>query len=276
MSLARTQPTALLPSWRAHDVLPAVRASLDDVCGCFPTGRHYPGIADLIARTVVDVAGLSEEFAPSVGWAAKKLAVIDFETTGLDPANDRVIEIGVACFENGALSALQNWLVNPGIPVPEQARAVHNIGDEELKDAPPFGAVLKELGALVAGHLPVAYNALFDRGFLHAELTRAEHVRGGGGRIAPAFHADVSWIDPLVWVRELHKDERGHRLGEVCARLGIALDNAHRAASDAEATGRVLLALAARMPATYGELIRLQTHYAARQDVDMAINYRRR
>jgi DNA polymerase-3 subunit epsilon len=79
-----------------------------------------------------------------------------------------------------------------------------------------------------------------------------------------------------VWARELYKDERGHRLGEVCARLGIALDNAHRAASDAEATGRVLLALAPRLPGTYSELIRLQTQYAARQDVDKAINYRRR
>ena len=84
------------------------------------------------------------------------------------------------------------------------------------------------------------------------------------------------WIDPLVWARELHKDEKGHRLGEVCARLGIRLDNAHRAASDAEATGRVLLALAPRLPTTYSELIRLQTQYGARQDVDMAMNFRRR
>jgi DNA polymerase III subunit epsilon len=92
----------------------------------------------------------------------------------------------------------------------------------------------------------------------------------------PAFEPDVEWVDPLVWVRELHKEERGHRLGEVCARLGIALDNAHRAASDAAAAGRVLLALAPRLPVTYGELIRLQTQYAARQDVDMAMNFRRR
>jgi len=252
-----------------------MRASLDDVCGCFPTGRHYPGIADLIALTVSAVEGLSAHLPPASKWVAQKLAVIDFETTGLSPQQDRVIEVGVACFENGQLSGLKNWLVNPGIPVPEEARAIHNIGDEELAGAPPFAEVIAEVRAMVEDHLPVAYNALFDRAFLHAELTRAG-VQLGDQDAPPAFQQDVSWVDPLVWVRELHKEEAKHRLAEVCGRLGIALDNAHRAASDAEATGRVLLALASRLPELYSELIRIQTQYAARQDVDMAINFRRR
>lgn len=252
-----------------------MRLSLDDVCGCFPTGRHYPGIADLIARTVMAVQGLARHLDASEAWADQRLAVIDFETTGLSPEQDRIIEVGVVCFERGELSALKNWLCNPGIPIPEEAKAVHNISDEDLQHAPAFADILPELQALTAGHLPIAYNALFDRRFLHAELARAGFV--GDEETSPAaFLPEVTWIDPLVWVRELHKDERGYRLGDVCARLGIALDNAHRAASDAEATGRVLLALAQRMPATYGELIRIQTQYAARQDVDIAINWRRR
>jgi DNA polymerase III subunit epsilon len=250
-----------------------VRASLDDVCGCFPTGRHYPGIADRIARAIDTVVGLSRRFAAASAWAEQRFVVIDFETTGLSPEQDRVIEVGIACFERGELTALQNWLVNPGIPVPEQAREIHNISDDELRDAPPIEAVLPELCALVDGHLPVAYHALFDRAFLHAELARARFV---SDLQPPAFENDVLWIDPLVWVRELHKEERGHRLGEVCGRLGIRLDNAHRAASDAEASGRVLLALAPRLPTTYGELIRLQSQYAARQDIDAAMNFRRR
>src|SRR6476469_3368422 len=101
-----------------------MRASLEDVCGCFPTGRHYPGIADLIAQTVIDIEGLAAQVAASEAWADQKLAIIDFETTGLSPEQDRVIEIGVVCFENGELSALKNWLCNPGIPIPEEARAV--------------------------------------------------------------------------------------------------------------------------------------------------------
>jgi DNA polymerase-3 subunit epsilon len=252
-----------------------MRASLDDVCGCFPTGRHYPGIADLIASSVGSVAGLSDHLDAAVAWAAERLAVIDFETTGLSTGEDRVIEIGVACFERGQLSARKNWLVNPGVPVPDEARAIHNISDEELADAPAFATVVEAVRELVDGHLPVAYNAAFDRAFLHAELDRAGRLRSGSS-VPPAFLTDVVWVDPLVWARELHKDERGHRLVDVCARLGIPLEDAHRAASDAEATGRVLLALAPRMPERYGELIRLQSQYAARQDINMAINYRRR
>lgn len=252
-----------------------MRGSLEDVCGCFPTGRHYPGIADLIARSVEVIEGLSDHLDVAAAWAEDRLAVIDFETTGLSPSEDRVLEVGVVCFERGQLTARKNWLVNPGIPVPAEARAIHNIGDEELAGAPPFAAIVEELRALVDGHLPVAYNAAFDRGFLHAELDRAGRLRNGPSS-PPAFRAEVSWIDPLVWARELHKQERGHRLADVCARLGIPLDDAHRAASDAEATGRVLLALAPHMPERYGELVRLQGQYAARQDVSMASGPRRR
>ncbi|MCA9600581.1 MAG: 3'-5' exonuclease, partial [Myxococcales bacterium] len=74
------------------------------------------------------------------------------------------------------------------------------------------------------------------------------------------------WIDPLVWVRELQKYEKGKKLTDVCARMGIPLEQAHRASGDAEATGKVLLALAKDLPATYGELIRIQTQYAAKQE----------
>jgi DNA polymerase-3 subunit epsilon len=251
-----------------------MRASLDDVCGCFPTGRHYPGIADRIAL-VAEVEGLSPHLDATARWAEQKLAVIDFETTGLDPKVDRVIEIGIVCFENGELTAHKNWLVNPGIPVPAQATAVHNITDEQLKDAPPFEKVVAEVRAVLKGHLPVAYNHAFDRAFLHAELDRTG-VSRSKAKDLPAFISDLVWVDPLVWARELYKDERGHKLTDMAARLGVALDEAHRAASDAEATGRVLLALASRMPGSYGELIRVQSQYGARQDVDFAMSFRKR
>ena len=78
------------------------------------------------------------------------------------------------------------------------------------------------------------------------------------------------WIDPLVWVRELYP-EQSAKLGEICKHLGIELEDAHRASHDAEATGKVLLSMSDRMPGTYGELIRVQTRYAAQQDVDMAM-----
>lgn len=253
-----------------------MRASLDDVCGCFPTGRHYPGIADRIAL-VAEVIGLSPHLEAAARWAEQKLAVIDFETTGLDPQNDRVIEIGIVCFEGGQLTAHKNWLLNPGIAIPEQATAVHSITDEQVKDAPPFSKVIAEVRAVLRDHMPVAYNHSFDRAFLHAELDRAGISRAlDKAEDFPAFLDDVVWVDPLVWAREIYKDEKGHKLTDMAARLGVALDQAHRAAADAEATGRVLLALASRMPGTYGELIRVQSQYGARQDVDFAMSFRKR
>jgi len=221
-----------------------------------------------MSRVSMPVEGLAAGFEPDAAWAAGPFAVIDFETTGLSSENDRVVEVGVACFRDGKLSALEDWVVNPGVPISDEARAVHNISDEEIEAALPFSAMVPKLASLLEGHIPVAYNASFDRGFLLAELARA----GVAGRFSsvPAFNPKVVWIDPLVWSRELFRDEKSHRLGDVCARLGIANERAHRAASDSEASGHVLLAFAERMPPKYGDLVRLQEQSAARQDVDFS------
>lgn len=248
-----------------------------DVCGCFPTGRHYPGIAERLARAVTVVEGLSPIYESAEQWRTARIAMLDFETTGLDSSVDRVIEIGVATFEDGRISGLKNWLVNPGVPVSDEILKLTKIDMAELNQAPPFEAVVDEFRDMLIGHLPAAYNANFDAGFLRAELQRLPQVpTGPDGGVPPAFDPTVTWIDPLVWVRELQKEERSKKLGDVCHRLGIPLDDAHRAASDAEAAGKVLLALADRLPATYGELVRVQTNYAARQEVDHAAKFRRR
>ena len=63
-----------------------------DHCGCFPTGRHYPGIAHLIQ---VRVVGLAEEIDPDANWIDQRIAFVDTETTGVDPKVDRVIEVGI-------------------------------------------------------------------------------------------------------------------------------------------------------------------------------------
>lgn len=249
--------------------LPRVRGRTD-VCGCFPTGRHYPGIADLIADAIQNVEGLCQEFEPGSTWEDIPFIVIDFETTGRDPESDRVIEIGLVAFEKGRVAQKESWLVNPGIPVPEEARAVHGITDEELEGASDFAQAMPQLLEMLQGRLPVAYNAGFDRGFLHAELERAAPTGMTPGDLPPAARDDVTWIDPLVWAREILKDLQSRKLGDVAKHLSIPLERAHRAAGDAEATGRIMLALAPQLPRIYGELVRLQKRYAAFQDAELA------
>ncbi len=248
-----------------------MRGAQTDVCGCFPTGRHYPGIADILAQVGAKVEGLSSAFEPQVPWVALPLAVIDFETTGFDENHDRVVEVGVACFVDGRLTGTKSWLVQPGMPIPEGAVNVHGITDAMVAEAPRFEQIADELKQALVGHLPVAYNATFDRKFMHMEMTRAGIVRD----LPPAVDPLVTWVDPLVWVRELMAEEKSKRLGDVCEKLGIPLSDAHRAWADAEAAGRVLMALAERMPRTYAELIRIQDQYAARQEAEMA-DWRRR
>ncbi len=238
-----------------------------DVCGCFPTGKHYPGIADRMARAAVRVRGMAEGFEPNTAWASAPLVVIDFETTGLDPELDRIIEIGFACFRDGQLEASPNWLLSPGIPVPAVTTEITGITDEMLVGKPTFAEVWPELRGYLEKRIPVAYNHEFDSRFLWAECRRlALPVRGDD--VPPACADDGVWIDPLVWAREIQKDEKGHKLGDVCGRLGIPLETAHRAAFDAEAAGRVLLALAPSMPERYADLLRVQPRYAATQDVE--------
>jgi DNA polymerase-3 subunit epsilon len=248
-----------------------MRGANVDVCGCFPTGRHYPGIAELLAADVTAVKGLWPAFDAASPWQDIPLAIIDFETTGFDEKIDRVVEVGVVCFVGGEVSAKHNWLVQPGMAIPESAYAVHGISDAMVADAPRFEAIALDFATALKGHLPVAYNAGFDRKFLHAEMARV----GLPADLAPALAPDVSWLDPLVWVRELMAGEKSKRLGDICAKLSIPLSDAHRAWADAEATGKVLLHLAPRMPRGYAEVMRIQDQYAARQEAAMA-DWRRR
>lgn len=222
--------------------------------GCFPTGRHYPGIAHLLR---IVAAGLADECPGDCAMDGVPLVAIDTETTGRDPENDRVVEIACVVWKNGEIVARHDWLINPGRPIPKEAYEVHGISDDDVRDKPAFAAIAQELLAALTGCVPCAYNAEFDRAFLMAEMTRAGLL---GGALPPAFRKGIEWVDPLVWARELHKMEKGKSLGDVCARLGIEIEKAHRAVHDAEAAARVLAAFFAdkRVPKTYAAFVQEQ------------------
>lgn len=225
--------------------------------GCFPTGRHYPGIAHLLR---VAAMGLAEGFLGDHGVANLPLVAIDTETTGRDPSTDRVVEVACVRYEGGKITLRKSWLVNPGRPIPQEAFEVHGISDDDVKDAPGFEAILPELLEALAGAIPLAYNAEFDRKQLLAELGRV----GAPAAPPPAFQKNTEWIDPLVWARELQKLEKSRALGDVAARLGIELSQAHRATDDAEAALNVFVRFQEdlRVPKTYGALLQEQRRLA--------------
>ena len=191
-------------------------------------------------------------FALDRRWA-DSFCVIDLETTGLGADEHRIIEIAIVLFENGIATGSWQRLVHPGRKIPKGSTAIHGITDADVKNAPSFCDLVPEIAGLLHDRIPVAYNATFDRGFLHAEFERAG--RPPSVEDVPALRPDVVWIDPLLWVRQLAFHEDGHKLGQVAARMGIAHAQAHRAQADAHATGQILLALANGIPATYGELV---------------------
>jgi DNA polymerase III subunit epsilon len=240
-----------------------VRSSVE-LGSCFPTGRHYPGIAHLLKVVAV---GLANEFESEVPFSELPLVAIDTELTGRDATVDRIVEIACVIWQRGEVVARHSWLVNPGRPIPQEAFDVHGIGDDDVRDKPPFAAIAEEVLTVVAGCVPVAYNADFDRAVLAAELARANYL---GSTLPPAARKGVAWIDPLVWARELQKLEKSRALGEVCARLGIELSRAHRAAEDAEATLKVLSVFCGdvRVPKTYGAFIAEQRRLARLHDED--------
>jgi DNA polymerase III subunit epsilon len=224
-----------------------------DACGCFPTGRHYPGIAHLLK---VGVRGTIEGISPEQPWDEIPIALLDVETTGLDPSQERVVELGIVVGLRGEVIRRHNWMINPGKAIPKEAQAVHGIGDADVKDAPSFKKIAAEVVKALEGTIPAAYNASFDKAFVLTELGRA----GSDAEKAPHLRRAVEWIDPLVWARELQPDEKSRTLADVAARFGIKLENAHRASDDAEAALMVLYRLGKdpRVPHAYGAFVQEQ------------------
>lgn len=226
--------------------------------GCFPTGRHYPGIAHLVR---VVAAGLCDGFRGEQGMTDLCFVSIDTETTGRDPAVDRIVEVACVTWRGGQIVERVHWIVNPQRDIPKEAFDVHGIGDDDVRDKPTFAELTGEILAALADKVPVAYNAEFDRAFLADELMRAGV---SGKELPPAARRTVEWIDPLVWARELQRDEKSRSLGDVAARLGIEIARAHRAADDAEAAMSVLSVFLqdARVPKTYAAFINEQRRLA--------------
>jgi DNA polymerase III subunit epsilon len=238
-----------------------------EVCGCFPTGLPYPGITEFLLRAPPAQLGLADDLDVDCPFISLPLAVIDTETTGKDPARgDRIVEIAIVHFDGGKVTGRHGMLVNPGIPIPADATAVHGITDDKVKSEARFEKIAPKVVELLRGRVPVAYNAGFDRSFIYAEMRRAAIAPTKTRTSPPALRIGIDWIDPLVWARALQTGVKGFKLAEVAARFGIDLTNAHRATDDAEATGKVIYALLAHENSlTYRGLISRQRGYASGQ-----------
>ena len=107
-------------------------------------------------------------------------AIIDCETTGLDPATDRVITVAAiradfSQLDHGTTLTGDSLVVevNPGVPIPHAATAVHGLRDADVAGWPPFADEAQALRDFIGERVLVGHNVQFDKRFLNAELKRA-------------------------------------------------------------------------------------------------------
>ncbi len=218
------------------------------------------------------------------------LATFDTETTGTDVENDRIVSAALIILDReGRPNVTNRWLVNPGIPIPAEASAVHGITDEHVAEhgIDPASAVEQIAVALHAATvelaLPlVAYNAPFDLTLLDRELRRHE-----ANVVNPGYGADGLWwsprpvLDPLVLDKHFDPYRKGsRRLVDTCNLFGVPLgDDAHGSDADALAAGRLALRMLARpqlAKVTPDELHEAQIRWKAEQSANFADYLRRK
>lgn len=154
-----------------------------------------------------------------------KLAVLDFETTGIDPTQCRIVEAAVVS-ESG--DTLFHSLLNPGIPVPPEASAIHGYTDAMLATRPRFAEVAPALLASLDGRTLAGYNVIaYDLPLLNAELKRVGRAPYEG----PTLDAFLMWsqLEPRTLTNAHRRFSPARAMGE-----------AHNALADTIATADVI------------------------------------
>ncbi len=165
-------------------------------------------------------------------WEKKPFFALDIETTGLDAAANKVIELALVPF-NLPKEQTINQLLFIEEPIPKEIETITGINDSMLKGKPKFAQIAdKLLQNIASAEFIVAYNAKFDKPFVESELARV-------GKVLP----NIPWIDPFVFICELDRYKKGKKLLDAAKRWGVELTDAHRAYNDALAAGELMLKL---------------------------------
>lgn len=176
--------------------------------------------------------------------------VFDSETTGTDVFGDQIVQFYVGMYDKtGSRTDKWEWIINPGVPIPEEASSVHGFTDEyvALHGRHPEEA-LREILVLFSEYMDmpwVAYNLNFDLSILDNEFKRYGLDDHWGDTVA----GYVRMFDPLVIDRDRDKYRKGKRTLEAVAKhYGVPFDPdlAHDAGYDVDVTAKVFLAVTAQ------------------------------
>lgn len=218
-------------------------------------------------------------------WTEERIGGVDFETTGVRYAIDRVIQYCVADTDPRHDPMIVQGLINPGVPIPKEASDIHGITDRDVEQygEDPRAAlegVRDLLSAFVMSQVPIGgMNLAFDLSMLRWECRRWDlkwievDARMPLAPVLDAFVLD-KYVDP--W----RKGKR--KLTDLARHYGVPLDEsaAHDATVDTLASVEVLRAIGRRYPEV-GEmsayrLTALQVEWRAEQQVSLQKHFRQK
>jgi len=154
----------------------------------------------------------------------------DFETTGLDSSQDRVIEVAAIRFENGEITKKFVQLINPEKKISAMITRLTGISNKMVRNAPTEEMVIDDLLGFIGKSPLVAHNIHFDQKFL---IKMCERL----GRDAPKFER----YDTLQLARTLFFQQPVFNLGALSEYFGLSSEGSHRAEKDTENTGLIFL-----------------------------------
>lgn len=163
--------------------------------------------------------------------AGRTYVSLDFETTGLNPAACKVIEVGIARMTDGKVVEYFDTFVDPGIPIPRDASEKNNIYDKDVQGAPPIEYVLPQMLEFIGNSPVIAHN-----GNNYDYILLGRLLKEAGAEFRNKL------IDTLEMANYLRIPCK-HNLGDLCRYFHIPLVNAHRAYADCIATAKLFAEL---------------------------------
>ncbi len=147
---------------------------------------------------------------------------VDFETTGLYAAMDRIVEFGAVKFVGTRVVDTFDRLANPGMPMSADAASICGISDTDLVDAPPVADLVPEFIRFLGDSVLIAHNAPFDLGFLRTAV-----LSMGMPEIANPV------VDTQALAIKAFPRRKSYSLRNLARELALPVNRAHRALDDA-------------------------------------------
>ncbi len=150
----------------------------------------------------------------------------DLETTGVDPSKDHIIEIGAVKFSDSQVVDGYGQLINPGCPIPAEAKAVNGITDDMVLDKPIIEDVLPEFATFCEDLPLVAHNASFDYKFLLRDINKFRSLSPRG-----------CVLDTLALSRRVFPGMANYKLWTLVRHFDFPSGAFHRAEEDSSYCG---------------------------------------